>query len=86
MDEHTKTSDCFVYGLFQSEHWKQIAKTISENASYAKSISQECLTGRENGNHDIKNLNMKKVLSFLNNMYAIKLPEHPQVCRLGLRG
>ena len=86
MDEHTKTSDCFVYGLFQSEHWKQIAKTISENASYAKSISQECLTVRENGNHDIKNLNMKKVLSFLSSMYAIKLPKHPQVRRLGSRG
>jgi len=86
MDEHTKTSDGFVYGLFQSEHWKQFAITISENASYAKSISQECLTGRENGNHDIKNLNMKKVLSFLSSMYAIKLPKHPQVRRLGSRG
>jgi Mor family transcriptional regulator len=29
MDEYTKTSNCFVYGLFQSEHWKQFAKTIS---------------------------------------------------------
>ncbi|WHX47908.1 tyrosine-type recombinase/integrase [Paenibacillus woosongensis] len=86
MDENTITSKQYIYGLFQSEHWKHLAKSISENASYTKSISQECLNIKNNDHHDIKNISMKKVLSVLNSMYSIKLPESPLFHRVGSRG
>lgn len=87
MDEHTKTSNSYIYGLFQSEHWKQLAKTLSSNASTKNSISQECLTKEDIGNHDIKNLSWEKVLSFLNSMYAFAWPEHnAKTCSSGSPG
>ncbi|MDU2242007.1 MAG: site-specific integrase [Paenibacillus sp.] len=68
-------SDQEVRDLFKSNHWKQNAKTISPNASYANSTSQECLESTPTGNHDIKSLSWKKVLLFLNTMYAFRWPE-----------
>jgi len=69
--------------IFKSNHWKQKVKTISENASYAKTTSQECLLKGSIGNHDIKVINWKKVLSFLETMYAFSWPENDrEICSL----
>lgn len=76
-----------LYNIFNSNHWKHHTKIISENASYKKSISQECLQTVPNGNHDIKNLTWEKVLLFLNTMYAFRWPEEDKsIISIGSHG
>lgn len=73
--------------IFSSDHWKQHEKTISANASYENSTSRECLQRGLAGNHDIKDLSWKKVLSFLDTMYAFSWPEEDtSIISLGSHG
>jgi hypothetical protein len=43
MDNVQNIRDIDILGFMNSCHWKQNAKTTSENASYENSTSQECL-------------------------------------------
>lgn len=81
MDNVQNIRDIDILGFMNSCHWKQNAKTTSENASYENSTSQECLQTAPNGNHDIKSLSWEKVLLFLNTMYAFRWPEEDvEIC------